>query len=238
MYKKNYKDEEENLDRWLLTYSDLITLLLGLFVILYASSRIDIEKFKKFSVALGEKFGMSTIETPMDTTITDSVIFPEPDEIETIKANIIRALSYLDDNDDVKFERNHIGLVISFSDKVLFEKGKAELLPSSFNILRTVGSQLNKIDNDLLLEGHTDDTPINNPQFPSNLHLSLYRAINTNYFFINDCKIPPERISVQGYAEFRPVRPNNTEENKAMNRRVDIVIIDSKFDNRKNDRFN
>jgi len=120
----------------------------------------------------------------------------------------------------------------------LFEKGKAELLPSSFNILRTIGSQLSKIDNDLLLEGHTDDTPINNPQFPSNLHLSLYRAINTNYFFINDCKIPPERISVQGYAEFRPVKPNNTEENKAMNRRVDIVIIESKFDNRKNDRFN
>jgi chemotaxis protein MotB len=237
MYKKNHSDEEENLDRWLLTYSDLITLLLGLFVILYASSKIDVEKFKKFSTALSEKFGMISIEAPIDIVMVDSIKLPPIDQLEEIKQNIFDAVSPLSEKDGLKFERNQLGLVISFSDRVLFEKGKADLKQSSFSLLRAVGSELRNIDNDLLLEGHTDNTPINNSQFPSNLHLSMYRAINANYFFLNDCKIPPERISVQGYAEFRPVKPNDTEENKAMNRRVDIVIIDNKFDYRKN-RFN
>jgi chemotaxis protein MotB len=235
MFKKNYKNEEENLDRWLLTYSDLITLLLGLFVILYASSQIDIEKFKKFSVALGERFGVGLTEgTPFETAIADSIIIlPEIDEMEYVKEGILEAVSHLPEKYGLKFEKNQVGLVISFSDKVLFEVGKADLKASSFNILRAVGYQLREIDNDILLEGHTDNTPINTPQFPSNLHLSLFRAININYFFINDCEIPPERMSVQGYAEFRPVRPNDTEDNKAMNRRVDIVVVYSKFDNRK-----
>ena len=231
MFKKKQKNEEENLDRWLLTYSDLITLLLGLFVILYASSQVDLEKFKKFSAALGETFGMG--HSPFAEAVADSLLLPEIDEMEYIRERILGAVSHMPERYGLKLEKNQVGLVISFSDKVLFEVGKADLKSSSFNLLRAVGSQLREIDNDILLEGHTDNTPINTPQFPSNLHLSLFRAINTNYFFINDCGIPPERMSVQGYAEFRPIRPNDTEENKAMNRRVDIVVVYSKFDNRK-----
>ncbi|HEY9187366.1 MAG TPA: OmpA family protein [Ignavibacteria bacterium] len=224
---KQKNKSEDNLERWLLTYSDLITLLLGLFVILYASSKVDIEKFKQFSAALTQKFGTGVLPsnqlpviTPLPTQNT-----PTMSKFDSIKMEIMSSISDMPESEGLSFDENQFGLVIRFKDRLLFETGKADLKPSSLQILRAVAEELKKLPNDLLVEGHTDNVPINTPKFPSNLHLSLYRAINANYFLIHDCGIPPERISVQGYGEYRPIRPNDTEENRALNRRVDIVIV-------------
>ena len=94
-------------------------------------------------------------------------------------------------------------------------------------MLDTLAQVLKTIPNDLRIEGHTDNVPIATARFPSNWHLSVIRALNTGYYIISKHKLNPEKISVVGYSEYRPLFPNDTEEHRARNRRVDIVIITS-----------
>jgi chemotaxis protein MotB len=225
MKRKQFKKDDENLDRWLLTYSDLITLLLGLFVILYASSKVDVEKFKEFSAALSKKFGSGLLPANRMPVIAPMPTQPEASKFDSIRSDIMASIANMPESEGLTFEENQIGLVIRFKDRLLFETGKADLKPSAFKILSAIADELKKLPNDLLIEGHTDSIPIHTIQFPSNTHLSSIRAINANLFLIEQCGFPPERISVQGYGEFKPIKPNNTEENRAFNRRVDIVVV-------------
>jgi chemotaxis protein MotB len=225
MRKKNKKKDDDNLDRWLLTYSDLITLLLGLFVILYAASKVDVEKFKQFSAALGQKFGTGVLPANRAPVISPMLNQPQMSRFDSIKSDIMASMASMPESEGITFEETQFGLVIRFKDRLLFETGKADLKPSAFKILRTVADELKKVPNDLLIEGHTDSIPIKTAKFRSNIDLSISRALNANYFLMTDCGFPPERISVQGYGEYKPLKPNNTEENRAFNRRVDITVV-------------
>ncbi len=225
MRKKKIKKDEDNLERWLLTYSDLITLLLGLFVILYASSKVDVEKFKQFSAALTQKFGTGLLPANQMPVITPLPTQPGMTKFDSIKSDILESVKGMPESEGLTFDENQFGMVIRFKDRLLFETGKADLKESSYPILSAIAEELKKLPNDLLIEGHTDSIPIRTALFPSNFHLSSYRALNANWFLIRECGFPPERIAVQGYGEYRPIKPNDTEENRAFNRRVDIVIV-------------
>jgi len=233
MRKKKHKKEEDNLERWLLTYSDLITLLLGLFVILYASSKVDVEKFKQFSAALTQKFGTGVLPANQMPVITPMQAAPPGgSKMDSIRNDIMSAVADMPESEGLTFAESQIGLVIRFKDRLLFEIGKADLKESSHKILSAIADELKKLPNDLLIEGHTDNIPIQTAQFPSNFHLSSYRALNAEFFLIQQCGFPPERISVQGYGEYRPIKPNDSEENRAFNRRVDIVIVNENISSR------
>lgn len=118
---------------------------------------------------------------------------------------------------------------MSLKDTILFDSGKAEIKPQVQGKLIEIGKILNSLGNLIRIEGHTDNEPIHTSQFPSNCRLSVIRADNVTELMINSVHIQPQKISIVGFGEFYPKVPNTTPENKAMNRRVNIVILNNMY---------
>jgi len=125
----------------------------------------------------------------------------------------------------VSLEENERGITIHILENILFPSGKADINKTSQLVLGELASILHQLPNDIRVEGHTDNIPINSDLYPSNWHLSVARALNTAYFLIDGHKLIPEKVTVVGYAEYKPIAENTTPEGRAKNRRVDIVII-------------
>ena len=115
--------------------------------------------------------------------------------------------------------------MIHIMEQALFKEGSADLESRAQQTLDLVGSQLRNMENHVRVEGHTDNKPISTKRFPSNWELSSARATEVVRYFVNNYEISPTRLSALGYGEFRPMVPNNTAENRAKNRRVDIVVL-------------
>lgn len=137
-------------------------------------------------------------------------------------AKIIREYKY---DNYVKLEENERGITIHIMDEILFPSGSAELTKSSLLVLKNIASVIRELPNDIRIEGHTDNVPISKPNYPSNWHLSVARALNTAYYLINNESLPSDKVSIVGYSEYKPIASNETEEGRSMNRRVDLVII-------------
>jgi chemotaxis protein MotB len=125
----------------------------------------------------------------------------------------------------VTVQHEERGLVVRFADQVFFDLGKADLKPEALAILNKIGPILKDIPNPIRIEGHTDNLPIKTAQFPSNWELSVHRATSVIRYMVEELDFDPTKLSAAGYGEYRPVRPNDSAENRAMNRRVDIVIM-------------
>jgi chemotaxis protein MotB len=220
------KREKDRSDRWLLTYADLITLLLGLFVILYAMSKIDVEKYAELVSALGGVFGNepSGIFAGERTPIPPIVNGVQAQR-QKIAQEINAALSTNMKKGLVSVTQNERGITVHMMEELLFASGSAVLKASSLFALDTLTRIIARLPNDVRIEGHTDNVPISTPTFPSNWHLSVARAMNTAYYMMGKQRIDPEKISVVGYSEYRPLAGNTSEENRARNRRVDIIIV-------------
>lgn len=216
--------EHENTDRWLLTYADLITLLLGLFVILYGMSKIDLEKYEQVAVALGGIFGREGGVLDGRKRALEA-LSPLQQERNRIQQQIQNAVGNLTSKGLISMSQNERGITVHLTEELLFPSGSAELKRSSLIVLDTIASVLAKLPNDIRVEGHTDDVPIHSERFPSNWHLSVARALNTAVYIIDKYHMKPGQLSIAGYAEFRPLVPNTNAENRARNRRVDIVIV-------------
>ena len=128
----------------------------------------------------------------------------------------------------IAIKRDERGVTISIMDKFLFEPGSAQLRESSKAVVDTAASALKNFPNMIRIEGHTDNVHISNRDFRSNWELSSMRAINVAEYFINVHGISPERISATGYAEYKPIAPNDSPDGRSKNRRVDIVILSQK----------
>ncbi len=240
------KVEKDNAERWLLTYADLMNLLLILFIILFAMSQVDSEKFQQLSQSLssafgngnppsavqGGKAGNSLISMP---GVLPSPVIPSKQEDqqfdETIKEvdNIVQQQG-LDGNVSVTLQER--GIVISIRDKVLFKSGRAEIEKDSEADIIKIGQDiLAKIPGkSIRIEGHTDNIPIKSAQYPSNWELSNARAMSVLRLLVDKAGINPKNISAVAYGEFSPIVPNTSDENRATNRRVDIVILRDAFD--------
>ena len=117
------------------------------------------------------------------------------------------------------------GVAIQVRESILFETSKSTLREDSKEVLSSIAELLSSIDNTIVVEGHTDNRPISTAEFPSNWELSVDRAVNVVKYFVENTGIDPKRLSATGYGEHHPVVPNDTEENMAKNRRVNILII-------------
>ena len=208
-------------DRYLITYADLITLLLGLFIILYAISNIDANKYKRIISAVGDVFGNHAKTISVKSAVAPSKIGNN----DLLKSKLMQLINKYHYNNSIMLEQNKRGITIHILDDILFKSGSADLTSSSLLVLDRLAVILKSLPNDIRIEGHTDDVPINTPSFPSNWHLSVTRALNTAYFLIHNENLPPEKISIVGYSEYRPIDSNSTALGRANNRRVDIVII-------------
>lgn len=126
---------------------------------------------------------------------------------------------------DVSLKMHEKGLVLTVVDRVLFDSGKAEVRPDGKKVLGKVGDVLGKIDENIIIEGHTDNVPIKYSSWESNWELSSHRALSVLHYFVDDINLNPERFSAVGYGPYRPVASNATAEGQQKNRRVEIVVV-------------
>ena len=217
----------ENLDRWLLTYADLITLLLAFFIVMYSMSRIDAKKFGKMSEAMSGVLsgGHSLISKTEGETVKKGSGLLKLGDLNMIQQKINERFEGLGKNEEVQTEITERGLVVHIMESALFEEGSADLLNRTTDILDIIYEQIAERPNHIRIEGHTDDRQIKSIGFPSNWELSTSRATSVVRYFIENYNLPPNKLSALGYGEYRPIRPNNTIENRAKNRRVDVVIL-------------
>ena len=213
--------DESNAERYLLTYADLITLLLGLFIILYAISNVDASKYESMMENIGEYFGNENFVNPEFKANYLDI----SDNKFTLKSSLQDYIDEYDFSSNIRLIENERGITISIMDNILFQSGMAELSEQSRPILTKMAQLLKTLPNDIRIEGHTDNIPINTPEFPSNWHLSIARATNTAYYLMNDLGLNQERVSVVGNSEFKPLAANDLPESRSLNRRVDIVIL-------------
>lgn len=213
-------DAHSNTDRWLLTYADLITLLLGLFVILYAMSEVDSNRYSRVVQALGGMFGKSIAITPAALPLENTT----PDRVE-IESKIRGALYEDIQAKVVSISQDERGVVIHLAEELLFASGSAELKRSSLSSLNLLASVLKTVPNEIRIEGHTDDVPIATSTFPSNWHLSIARAVSTGEYLMQRRGLDPGKVTLAGFADQRPLVPNTSTESRAKNRRVDILVI-------------
>jgi chemotaxis protein MotB len=194
--------------------------LLGLFIILYAVSNIDIKKYDKIKSAFESSFNNGKI-IGINKNPGDLIVTPV-DELRNHLKELITDNGY---SSVIKLEENEHGIIIHILDEILFPSGSADLNKNSLQILNNIASILNQIPNEIRIEGHTDNVPIHTANFPSNWHLSVMRALNTAYYLINNENLKAERVSIVGNSEYKPLATNETVSGRAQNRRVDIVIV-------------
>ncbi len=223
--KGRHQEGHDNEERWLLTYSDLITLLLGLFVILYAMSKIDAGKYAEFVNAMEGVFGSPKGIMSGHGGVVQSPVPSVQAERQKIIDELGSAMHLEDKKLPISISYNERGITVHIMEEMLFASGSAEIISTSLVALDSLATVLRGLSNDIRVEGHTDNVPINTPFFPSNWHLSVARAVNIGYYLIQHHGLNPERVSVVGFSEYRPLVPNDTPENRARNRRVDIVIL-------------
>ncbi len=226
--QKKHTAEHDNQERWLLTYSDLITLLLGLFVILYASSQVDMKKYKLVVSAFENVFGGGTTAGPLPGNhgvMTAPSVTPPMRQSMEMERKVKSVLGNNLKSGNIMITENERGVTVHFLEKLMFDPGQAQIKSDALPALDTLGFLLSSIPNEIRIEGNTDNTPIHTALYPSNWQLSIARAMNVGYYLMKHYPIEPEKVAIVGYGQYHPLVPNDTPVDKAENRRVDIVIL-------------
>ncbi|WP_353947437.1 flagellar motor protein MotB [Sporolactobacillus sp. Y61] len=239
-------DTPDKSGRWLITYSDLITLLLVFFIVMFSMSTIENQRFNALVSSLRSSFqGDSILEgmgypgtdksqkTP-DIPIVKEKKSPTEDEkkqdARQLDALYVQLSKYINEshlNSDVSLVETPRGVQMTFREQILFDLSSADLKPNAAPVLKKIGGILSEVPNEISIEGHTDNTPYRGSRsyIHSNWELSGVRAQRVMNFLIKNDKLNPARFHFVGYGEYRPVVKNDTPEHKAMNRRVNIVVI-------------
>jgi chemotaxis protein MotB len=230
MKKRGGHEEHENAERWLLTYADLITLLLAFFIVMYSMSQVDAKKFGAVSSALHKVLsgGGLLLKGDMGTVIasTQSYVPSESQDLKVVLGKMEKDLKRAVSAGQLRVKQDARGVVISLSDRVLFESGQAALTPGARTILDTLATLLAKYPNEVRVEGHTDNVPVHpGGRYDSNWELSATRATSVVRYLIENHRLTPYQLSAAGYGEYRPEVSNETAEGQARNRRVDFVIL-------------
>lgn len=247
MARKKRHEEHENHERWLVSYADFITLLFAFFVVMYAISSVNEGKYRILSDSLVSAF-KNTVPTSNNPNIESQILvgaapklitLPTPSAVQSpqeakieeqtkkMKAmadNIQKSLSSFISDGKIRVTQSKRGIAIEINDSILFDPASANLQAPSNALLQAVASMINQSDNLIQVEGHTDNQPINSPQFPSNWELSSARAASVVRLF-TESGVAPQRLVVIGYGEQRPVEANDSTEGRARNRRVTLNIL-------------
>lgn len=248
MSRRRKKQEEHvNLDRWLVSYADFITLLFAFFVVMYSISSVNEGKYRVLSDTLNEVFqSRPTSATPIefDNALQDqpsiaedpdfidipvpendkNLTPPENPELETLSQEISKAVQPLIDDDLINIKKTDFWLEIDIKSSILFGSGDAKLSEDAEDVLASIASLIKDYPNDVQVEGFTDNVPIKTKFFPSNWELSSSRAASVVHLFEEE-GIDPKRMQAIGYGEHRPRAENTTKEGRNTNRRVNLVIL-------------
>jgi chemotaxis protein MotB len=252
MGRKAKHPEHENLERWMVSYADFVTLLFATFVVLYALSQVDIKDFKALEQSIKQAFSAPSImqgkesimdassDTLFDSQQADSMITPlmmeymsqkyEEESMQSIEKAIEQDVKQEGMQGVQAFETDR-GLVIRFDDDYLFKPGSAALLPNSKANLDKIGAEIARkfILHNMRIEGHTDNQPMKSTLYPSNWELSSARSSTIIRYFIDRFAFMPSIFTAIGFADTRPIADNSTTSGRAKNRRVEILILKNKF---------
>lgn len=249
----------EGTPEWLLTYSDLVTLLLTFFVMLFSMATIDKQKFEEIAISLrssflnisnGEMFATNKgkdifavlernnavdegkfesnndpeMKKLHEKQLVEAAKAMKAQKLENVKKQVEEAIIKLNLGEYVRIIEEKELVILRLDSVILFDLGSADITDSGKKILKKLGTMLKELDNDIMIQGHTDNLPINTREFPTNWELSTKRATNVVRFLIDRCGLEPSKLTATGNSEYKPIRTNDTEENRQKNRRIDIVI--------------
>jgi len=254
MAKKARKHHhEEHLDEsWLIPYADLLTLLLALFIVLFASSKLDAKKFdqlvRSFNVALNG--GVSVLDQPSAVPLDPNMaqqsfnrnqqaeqavteeqkqfereFQKETEDLQRLQQQMEGYILQNKLQDKLQTKLTEAGLLITILDNALFDSGSAALKPEARKLAREMSAMLVPHPKQVTVTGHTDNVPINKPEFPSNWDLSVKRAVNFLKVLLENKRLDPSKFSATGKGEYHPVASNTTAEGRAKNRRVEVAIL-------------
>lgn len=210
----------------------MVTLLLCMFVLLFSMATLDARKFREVVISMRSALGvLPGARVPHEGPSLEAEILRQQlmREEEIAMTTLLERLEdYIREQGleaDLKVTRETPGIVIRFADTVLFDLGRDELKPEARSLLERMAAFLGGEEYHVRVEGHTDNLPIRTERFPSNWELSTARATRVVRFLAETKAMDPTRLSAVGFGEFRPLVPNTSEANRALNRRVDLVIL-------------
>jgi chemotaxis protein MotB len=242
MARKKQHEKEANHERWLVSYADFITLLFAVFVTLYAMSQTDKKKVEEVVASMSSSFGFKSSPTSKPSVIEMGAVNLIPSMVKAppaphrgksraqekdfrqTKTSIDAYLLKSGAQDKVSVSITQRGLVVSLKESGFFDSGSATIKRAAYPLLNDVMESLSTYSNDIRVEGHTDNMPINSAAFPSNWELSTARATNVLQYMTKQ-DFEPSQLSAAGYGEYHQVASNDTEEGRQKNRRVDIVLL-------------
>ena len=230
MQRKKRNKDDVNTNAWMDTYADTITLLLTFFILLYSFSTIDNKKLKQIAASLkGEINGTQIVVEPIeDETDILEVGIGSKNPYDILVEKVTNIIEKNGLSEVITIREDDAGVILQLGNSILFDSAKAILKSQSFEALDVISTIIPQIDNDIMVQGHTDNRPINSYVYPSNWELSTARAVAVVKYFINEKGLDPARFSATGYGEYRPLVENNSDENMETNRRVDILIVQQK----------
>ena len=243
MARKKPDEEHDNHERWLVSYADFITLLFAFFVVMYALSSVNEGKYRILSESMATAFRNVQVvgdAAPQPVAINPPIPLPKKpsgamkappdaakqkqrDTMRNVAKDILDVMAPLIEQGKVRVIETSRGVTIEINDSILFSPGQALLQPPLIKAMSAIAEVLAPTEFPITIEGHTDNVPINTPQFPSNWELSAVRATTVLRLF-SDSGVAAERLTAIGYADTRPVEPNVLADGRARNRRVTILI--------------
>ncbi|MCC5892842.1 flagellar motor protein MotB [Exiguobacterium sp.] len=238
MKRKKKHDHEEHIpEGWLIPYADLLTLLLALFIVLFASSSVDQTKLEKMSRSFNQVFSGGTsvfqASTASNSDInrtnnTDTTANPRTYELAKLDELKEQVTQYIEEKglqDQIEATINSSGLVLTIQDRALFSMGEATLDAEARDVARSISGILEQAGNrEIVVSGHTDNVPINTARFPSNWELSSARATAFMRGLLTNDALNPNQFTLASYGEYKPIASNDTDAGRAKNRRVEVLI--------------
>ncbi len=255
--RKNIQGESSK-ERWMISYGDFLTTLLSFFIVMFAISKVNNVRLKELSISIQQAFGankfITVTKSKPNIASTPKLVVPKvaPStfkvsaqnkkliKAEHHEAQVFNMISsnikkYIQGNktfqSSIRVYRSTRGLIISLKGSSFFNSGSAKILKKFHPLLKHVALSLLKVRNNLSIEGYTDSTPIHTLKYPNNWMLSTARAVNVLRFFIKKVHFLPIRLSASGYGKYKPVASNKTAQGRALNRRVNIVVLSTFLNN-------
>jgi chemotaxis protein MotB len=224
--------EEEGAPAWMVTFGDLMSLLLCFFVLLLSFSEMDRNKYRVVSGSVRNAFGIQRKKPVFESPKGSKMIAKEFDQaiiltkIEDVVKEIIKELTgeYEEFKDSVDVEAGENQVTIRMMGEATFDTGKADLRSTFVPLLLKIGGVLGKTRGEIIIAGHTDNMPLTGGLFGSNLGLSMARAGSVAELLLSKSAIDPKRLSTMGFGEYRPLTTNDTNEGRQKNRRVEIIV--------------
>ncbi|MFL2100344.1 OmpA family protein [Desemzia sp. FAM 23991] len=241
--KKKIDVESGGSPGWMTTFSDLMTLLLTFFILLFSMSSVSDTKFDQASASMSLAFTGQDGLLPKETTVVPDDTGEKkdidgvkttgdeiPPELVEMYEKMEQLLHEQDMDTTIGIEVDSEGIYLDIKDSILFSPGSADIVGSGTETLNNLAELIQQVDNEVIIEGYTDDVPMSNEQYDSNWELSTSRAVSVLRYLSEEKAVDPTRLSARGYGEHHPIVPNDSAKNRAENRRVNIVILYEEFE--------